>query len=65
MLNDIIRLLRNRGPKILVEGVESREQLELVREFGIDAVQGYLLGRPASATSLTGDPASRRRSLPL
>ncbi len=65
MLNDIIRLLRKRGPKILEEGVESRAQLELVREFGIDTVQGYLLGRPASATSLIGDPASRRRGLHL
>ncbi|MCO6391666.1 EAL domain-containing protein [Aliihoeflea aestuarii] len=65
MLDDIIRLLRNRGPKILVEGVESRAQLELVREFGIDTVQGYLLGRPTSATSLIGDPHSRRRGLPL
>ncbi|MHB2267222.1 putative bifunctional diguanylate cyclase/phosphodiesterase [Aliihoeflea sp. PC F10.4] len=65
MLDDIIRLLRNRGPKILVEGVESRAQIELVREFGIDTVQGYLLGRPMSATSLIGGPASRRRGLPV
>jgi len=28
------------------EGVETREQLELLRSIGCDAVQGYLVGRP-------------------
>lgn len=49
MLKDIIGLIRNRGHNILVEGVESDEQLKLMREFGIDQVQGYLIGRPAPA----------------
>jgi EAL domain-containing protein (putative c-di-GMP-specific phosphodiesterase class I) len=47
MLQDIIGLVRNRGPKILVEGVESEEQLALMREFGIDQAQGYHIGWPA------------------
>ncbi|WP_378949819.1 putative bifunctional diguanylate cyclase/phosphodiesterase [Mesorhizobium sp. ANAO-SY3R2] len=49
MLQDIIGLVRNRGHKILVEGVETAEQMELMREFGIDQVQGFLVGRPAPA----------------
>jgi EAL domain-containing protein (putative c-di-GMP-specific phosphodiesterase class I) len=28
------------------EGVETEEQLRLVREAGCETVQGYLLGRP-------------------
>jgi EAL domain-containing protein (putative c-di-GMP-specific phosphodiesterase class I) len=47
MLQDIVSLLRNRGPKILVEGVESEEQMSLLRGLGIDQVQGYHVGRPA------------------
>ena len=49
MLQDIIGLVRNRGHKILVEGVETDEQMALMREFGIDQVQGFFVGRPASA----------------
>lgn len=49
MLRDIIGLVRNRGPKLLVEGVESDVQMALMREFGIEQVQGYHVGRPASA----------------
>jgi diguanylate cyclase (GGDEF)-like protein len=48
MLQDIIGLVRNRGHKILVEGVESDEQLQLMRELAIDQVQGYHVGRPAA-----------------
>ncbi|WP_320197756.1 putative bifunctional diguanylate cyclase/phosphodiesterase [Agrobacterium sp. rho-13.3] len=47
MLSDIIGLIRNRGHKILVEGVETAEQLELLKELHIDQVQGYYVGRPA------------------
>lgn len=47
LLEDIIGLVRNRGHRILVEGVENEEQLDLVKSFGIDAVQGYHIGRPA------------------
>jgi EAL domain-containing protein (putative c-di-GMP-specific phosphodiesterase class I) len=61
MLRDIIGLVRNRGHKILVEGVESDEQMVLMREFGIDLVQGYHVGRPAPAGSFRTAPASRKR----
>ena len=59
MLQDIIGLVRNRGHKILVEGVETDEQMALMREFGIDQVQGFHVGRPAPAERFrnrSGDP---------
>lgn len=52
MFQDIVELLRNRGPKILVEGVESEEQLELLRRLDIDHAQGFHVGRPARTESL-------------
>ncbi|RWX80873.1 EAL domain-containing protein [Neorhizobium lilium] len=55
MLQDIIGLIRHRGPKILVEGVETEEQLQLLRELKIDAVQGYHVGRPASVGSFLNE----------
>lgn len=60
MLQDIIGLVRNRGHKILVEGVETAEQMELMRELGIDQVQGFLVGRPAPAKDFRNRPASRK-----
>lgn len=43
-LCDIARALR---VEVIAEGVETQEQLEALRTIGCDAVQGYLLGRPA------------------
>jgi len=51
MLRDIIGLIRNRGPRILIEGVESEDQMTLTRRFGIDRAQGYYVGRPTGAES--------------
>src|SRR5690606_9044061 len=49
MLEDIIRLGRNRGAKILVEGVETKQQLSLMRRLNVDLVQGFYIGHPATA----------------
>ncbi|WP_457155355.1 EAL domain-containing protein, partial [Mesorhizobium sp. P5_C1] len=61
MLQDIITLVRNRGHKILVEGVETDEQMALMREFGIDKVQGFHVGRPAPAASFQAKRTLRKR----
>ncbi|MBP1876381.1 diguanylate cyclase (GGDEF)-like protein [Ensifer adhaerens] len=65
MLKDIIGLVRNRGHKILVEGVETEEQMALMREFRIDHVQGFHVGRPVPAESyrLTADLEQRPAGL--
>lgn len=39
------------GCKIVAEGVETREQLEKLKEYGCDVIQGYLLGKPMSFES--------------
>ncbi len=49
MLQDIVGLVRNRGPRILAEGVEREDQMALMRELGIDQAQGYHIGWPTSA----------------
>jgi diguanylate cyclase (GGDEF)-like protein len=61
MFQDIVGLLRNRGPKILVEGVESEEQMALMRDFRIDQVQGYYVGWPARVDSYRNGPSVQKR----
>jgi diguanylate cyclase (GGDEF)-like protein len=41
---------------VVAEGVETAEQLEIVRELGSDKAQGFLLGRPMSAEALLARP---------
>jgi diguanylate cyclase (GGDEF)-like protein len=61
MFQDIVGLLRNRGPKILVEGVESEEQMTLMRELRIDKVQGFHVGWPARVESFLKDAPAQKR----
>lgn len=42
----IVELARAIHAQTVVEGVETSEQLDLVRALGCDQAQGYLLGRP-------------------
>lgn len=41
---------------IVAEGVETHDELRTVAALGIDAAQGYLLGRPAAATAIRWRP---------
>lgn len=49
----LIRLARSLDLHVVAEGVESRVQLEILREKGCDEVQGYLVARPLSADEMT------------
>lgn len=41
-----------RGLTVVAEGVETSEQLRMVRELGCHRAQGYLLGRPMAAADI-------------
>lgn len=47
MLTDMVRLLRNRGVSVVVEGVETKQQVDLLKRLGVNTMQGFYLGRPA------------------
>jgi diguanylate cyclase len=46
MFRTLIALAQNFGMKVIVEGVETELQLELIKTFGANEVQGYFTGRP-------------------
>ena len=46
ILESAITLVKRLGVSVVVEGVETLEQLSLVRELGADSVQGYLFSKP-------------------
>lgn len=47
VLRGIVEIAHASGLVVVVEGVETVEQFEIIAELGADQVQGYLLGRPS------------------
>ncbi len=43
----LVMFASDTGSKIIAEGVETRDELRVLCDLGIDYAQGYLLGRPA------------------
>ena len=52
LLNSLVEGFKDRGVRVLVEGIESALQLRIAHEAGVDYYQGYLLGRPAMAGTI-------------
>jgi EAL domain-containing protein (putative c-di-GMP-specific phosphodiesterase class I) len=46
MIHSLVMLAHNLGMKVIAEGVETREQLDLIAKLGGNEVQGFLLGKP-------------------
>lgn len=63
IVRTIIGLAHNLGLSVIAEGVETIEQLALVRDLTCDQVQGYLLGRPLEMGAFTELAAARARML--
>ncbi|WP_187830434.1 putative bifunctional diguanylate cyclase/phosphodiesterase [Siccirubricoccus phaeus] len=49
LVRAIVQLARGLGLATIAEGVETPQQLVMLQAEGVDAVQGYLLGRPGPA----------------
>ena len=59
----ITHLGHNLGLKVTVDGVETQEQLAVLRELGCDQMQGDLFARPAPMTNLSETGPSERARL--
>jgi hypothetical protein len=53
IIRAIVTLADTLGMDTCAEGVETHDDLQLIRELGVSMVQGYIFGRP-------GDPSSAR-----
>jgi EAL domain-containing protein (putative c-di-GMP-specific phosphodiesterase class I) len=49
ILSHIVSIARDMGKTVIAEGVETAEQLRLVREAGCDSAQGYFFSPPLDA----------------
>lgn len=61
MVQSTIGLAHSLGRKVVAEGVEHRDILDLLVEMGCDIAQGFAIGRPMSLDSLTKRLASDRK----
>lgn len=57
----LVRFAEETGSTIVAEGVETPEQLVVLRQLDVKRVQGYLLGRPAPMEVLRAPPPSQPR----
>lgn len=49
MAESIINIAHNLGLKVVAEGVEHEKQLEILKRYGCEMLQGYLFSKPVSA----------------
>ncbi len=49
VLRAMLSLMHALGGRVIAEGIETAEELALVRDLGVAAGQGYFLGRPAAS----------------
>ncbi len=47
ILSKLVSIIHDLGAKVVMEGIETEEQIDDAREAQVDFVQGYLLGRPS------------------
>jgi EAL domain-containing protein (putative c-di-GMP-specific phosphodiesterase class I) len=61
IVKTMVVLAHNLGIRVVAEGVETAEQLALLREMGCDRAQGFFIAQPLTAAAATGLLASKRR----
>ena len=52
IVSAIIKMAHSLGLRVLAEGLETEEQLQLLSSLGCDEAQGYLLAKPMPAAEL-------------
>ena len=58
----IVMLAHSLGLRVVAEGVETRTQLDVLRQLGCEHAQGYLFSKPVDAQAIEGILTSGRNS---
>ncbi|MDO8705962.1 MAG: EAL domain-containing protein [Sulfuricaulis sp.] len=53
LVQAIVALARAKKLKVVAEGVETEEQLDILRHYGCDMIQGFLFSKPVASEELT------------
>jgi len=53
MVETVTQMAHKLGLEVVAEGVESKYELEVIKEVGIDVIQGYYFSRPVEASNIT------------
>lgn len=48
LVANVVRLAHDLNMKVVVEGIETLDQLNIVKSLGCDVVQGYCISKPQS-----------------
>lgn len=54
VVKSLVNMGKDLGMTVIAEGVETREQMEALRELSVDGIQGYYYARPMDVETLTG-----------
>lgn len=52
LYKNIVAIMQNLGHVVVAEGVETEEEVKLLKEWGVDLIQGYYYTRPVSRKDL-------------
>jgi EAL domain-containing protein (putative c-di-GMP-specific phosphodiesterase class I)/CHASE2 domain-containing sensor protein len=63
LVHSTIQLAHSLGRKVVAEGVEDRDTLDLLRSMNCDAVQGFLISKPLSYRDLSKALSKERGSV--
>lgn len=56
IVESLVSMANRLGLDVVAEGIETVEQLRLAKDLGVRWAQGFLVGRPASLSSLLAEP---------
>jgi len=67
IVKSILSLAKNLGLEVVAEGVETAEQMNCIRAYGCNLIQGYFYSKPVCAEKITAllESKSFKRILPL
>ena len=53
LIRSMVEMGHNLGFEVIAEGIETKEQFEIVKDLGCDAAQGYLFSKPVEANVIS------------